>query len=243
MGEMDVKLDEQKICLGFEPKAPLVIGDPFPKMRVETTHGHKNLPDDYAGKWFVLFSHPGDFTPVCTSEFLSFQKHLPEFQSMNTELIGLSVDQVYAHLKWTEWIQQKFGVAITFPIIADPLGEFAKKLNMLPHGKPTTVRAVFIVDEKGVIRTILYYPMDVGRNIPEIVRTVSALRVATAEDVSTPANWPQNEWIGANVFVSPADSVEKIRKRMEQMKKGEIQCYDWWMCYKPVSGRKPKVDP
>ncbi|QZA32849.1 peroxiredoxin [Hydrogenibacillus sp. N12] len=220
-----------------EPPRPLVIGDPFPAMTVATTHGTLTLPDHYRGRWFVLFSHPGDFTPVCTTEFLSFQRHLPEFQKMNTELIGLSVDQVYAHLKWVEWIQQKFGVPITFPIIADPLGEVARRLNMLPKASPRTVRAVFIVDDEGIVRLILSYPENVGRNIPEIVRAVRALRVAKEERVSTPANWPHNEWIGANVFVPPAGSVAEIQKRMEQLKKGEIQCYDWWMCYRPPTGR------
>ncbi|RKQ83805.1 peroxiredoxin [Brockia lithotrophica] len=214
------------------------IGDRFPEMEVLTTQGTLRLPEHFRGRWFVLFSHPGDFTPVCTSEFISFERHINEFRRMNTELIGLSVDEVYAHLKWLEWIQQKFGIPITFPVIADPLGRVASRLGMLPRGGTATVRSVFIVDEAATVRLILNYPAEVGRNIPEIVRAVRALRLATSLHVSTPANWPQNEIIGAQIFLPPPRTGEEIRERYEQMKKGEIQCFDWWMCVAQAQDEK-----
>ncbi|MEM1880263.1 MAG: peroxiredoxin, partial [Desulfurococcaceae archaeon] len=153
-----------------------LIGEPFPKLEVMTTHGIKVLPDDYKGKWFVLFSHPADFTPVCTTEFVAFAKRIEDFKRLNTELIGLSVDSNYSHIKWVEWIKEKLGVEIPFPIIADPRGQVAEKLGLLHAQSPTaTVRAVFIVDPRGVVRAILYYPLELGRNIDEILRMIKAL--------------------------------------------------------------------
>ncbi|MFA5510289.1 MAG: peroxiredoxin, partial [Candidatus Cloacimonadaceae bacterium] len=140
-----------------------LLGDKFPEMKVQTTRGMMTLPNDMAGKWFVLFSHPADFTPVCTTEFVAFQKLYPEFKKLNTELIGMSVDQVFSHIKWEEWIQENIGVEIQFPIIADT-GAVATKLGIVHPGKGTnTVRAVFIVDDKGTIRIIFYYPQELGR--------------------------------------------------------------------------------
>ncbi|MEM1873794.1 MAG: peroxiredoxin, partial [Acidilobaceae archaeon] len=137
------------------------IGEKFPQMVVETTHGVKVLPDDYAGKWFVLFTHPADFTPVCTTEFVSFALHYEEFKKLNTELIGLSVDQTFSHIKWEEWIKNTFNVKLPFPIIADPAGKVSQTLGLLHAQSGTkTVRAVFIVDANGVIRAILYYPLE-----------------------------------------------------------------------------------
>ncbi|HDG61942.1 MAG TPA: peroxiredoxin, partial [Thermotoga sp.] len=138
-----------------EKKFPL-IGDKFPELEVQTTHGKMKLPDDFSGKWFVFFSHPADFTPVCTTEFVAFQKRYDEFKKLNTELIGLSIDQVFSHMKWVEWIKEKLGVEIKFPIIADDTGKVAGMLGLIHPGKGTnTVRAVFIVDPKSIIRAIL----------------------------------------------------------------------------------------
>jgi len=140
-----------------------LIGESFPEMEVSTSHGVKKLPGDYKGKWFVLFSRPADFTPVCTSEFVAFAKRYSDFKELNTELIGLSVDSTYSHIKWIEWIKEKFNVEIPFPIIADPQGIVARRLGMLHAESAThTVRAVFIVDDNGVIRAILYYPLSLG---------------------------------------------------------------------------------
>jgi len=210
-----------------------LIGDRFPQMEVRTTRGVVKLPDDYKGKWFVLFSHPADFTPVCTTEFVAFQKRYEEFQKLQCELIGLSIDQVFAHLKWEEWIKEKLGVEIKFPIIADNTGEISSRLGMR-HKQAAgtqTVRAVFIVDPKGIVRAILYYPMELGRNIDEILRMVKALQIAD-KGYAIPANWPNNEIIGDNVIIPPANTVDMIQKRREQEKSGEIKCLDWWMCYK-----------
>jgi len=227
-------------------KAP-VIGEKFPRMVVQTTQGTITLPDYYVnkGKWFVLFSHPADFTPVCTTEFVSFQKHYKDFKALNTELIGLSEDQVWSHIKWIEWIKKHAGVQIQFPIIADVGGKVARTLNMLPKGSPDTVRAVFIVDNKGIIRAILYYPLDNGRNIPEILRLVKAIQTTDKYGVATPANWDADKikWTGPEIFhgkdyeiVPPATSVYQKQQRIEQQKRGEIKCLDWWFCYKNADG-------
>ena len=205
-----------------------ILGEKFPTLKVHTTHGPKTLPDDYSGKWFVLFSHPADFTPVCTTEFVSFAKHKPQFDELNTELIGLSIDQVFSHIKWTEWIKDHLNVEIPFPIIADDMGQVAKQLGMIHPTKGTnTVRAVFIVDDKGVLRLIMYYPQEVGRNIDEIVRAVKALQYSDNHGVAIPANWPDNELIQDHVIVPPA-SDEKTAETRSQ----EYDCFDWWFCHK-----------
>lgn len=210
-----------------------LIGDKFPEMKVNTTYGEKKLPDEFEGKWFILFSHPGDFTPVCTTEFYAFQKRYDKFREMNTELIGLSIDQVHSHLKWTEWIEDNFGEEIEFPIIADGQGKVANKLGLIHHtGGTATVRAVFIVDPKSVIRAILYYPAELGRNMDEFIRMIKGFQKADEEGVAIPANWPENELVGDDVIMPPAGSEQMIKKRKEQEEKGEIECYDWWLCHR-----------
>jgi peroxiredoxin (alkyl hydroperoxide reductase subunit C) len=212
-----------------------LIGDSFPQVSVNTTHGKISLPDDYQGKWFVLFSHPGDFTPVCTTEFVAFQKRYDKFRGINTELIGLSIDQVHSHIKWTEWIKDNIDIKIEFPIIADAMGSLAKQLGMIsPFKGSNTVRAVFVVDPEGKFRTILYYPQEVGRNMDEILRTVKALQVSDENKVAVPANWPENEIVGDHVIVPPASDEKTAEERMEQDKKGEIKCLDWWLCHKKI---------
>ncbi len=215
-------------------KMPL-LGDKFPEMEVKTTHGVIKLPDHFKGKWFVLFSHPADFTPVCTTEFVAFQKRYEKFRELNTELIGLSIDQTFSHIKWTEWIEEKLGVKIEFPIIADDVGSVAAKLGLIHPNKGTnTVRAVFVVDPDGVIRLILYYPQEVGRNMDEILRAVKALQTSDKYGVAIPANWPENELIGDKVIIPPASDVKTAKERLEKAKAGEFECYDWWLCYKKV---------
>lgn len=211
------------------------LGEKFPELEVKTTHGVKKLPDDYKGRWFVLFSHPADFTPVCTTEFIAFQKRKKEFDELNCELIGLSIDQVFSHIKWVEWIKEKAGVEIEFPIIADDMGQIAKRLGMIHPNKGTnTVRAVFIVDDKGVVRLILYYPQEVGRNIDEIIRVVKALQTTGKYQVATPANWPNNDVVNDNVIIPPATSEKEAKERLEKANKGEIECFDWWFCHKKI---------
>jgi 1-Cys peroxiredoxin (EC 1.11.1.15) len=209
-----------------------LLGDDFPQMKVLTTHGEMVLPDAFKGKWFVLFSHPADFTPVCTTEFVAFQKRYDDFRALNCELIGLSVDQVFSHIKWEEWIKEKLGVEIQFPIIADT-GSVSNALGLIHPGKGTnTVRAVFVVDDKGKIRVILYYPQELGRNIDEIVRIVKAIQISDAKGVAMPANWPNNEIIGDKVIIPPANNIKVVKERLEKAQAGEIECLDWWMCYK-----------
>jgi len=217
-----------------ENKIPL-IGEKFPEIEVQTTKGKIKLPNDYNGKWFILFSHPADFTPVCTTEFVAFQKRYDEFKSMNCELIGLSIDQVFAHLKWEEWIKEKVGVEIKFPIIADNAGIVASMLGMRHQQAEgtQTVRAVFIIDPKGIVRAILYYPMELGRNMDEILRMVKGLQIAD-KGYAIPANWPNNEIIGDHIIIPPASTVDMINKRKEQVERGEIECLDWWLCHKKM---------
>ena len=209
-----------------------LLGEKFPEMTVQTTTGTMSLPEAFAGKWFVLFSHPGDFTPVCTTEFVAFAKRQEQFKQNNTELIGLSVDQVQVHMKWTEWINDTLKTNITFPIIADGTGRIATQLGMIHPAKGTsTVRAVFIVDPIGTIRTMLYYPQEVGRNMDEILRTVKALQVADKNNVAMPANWPNNELVGDNAIL-PAPKNETTKAT--RVSGNKMTCFDWWLCYKEV---------
>ena len=217
-----------------EKKGMPLLGDKFPEMKVQTTRGQMDLPKDLEGKWFVLFSHPADFTPVCTTEFVAFQKRYNKFKALNCELVGMSVDQVFAHIKWEEWIKENLDVEIKFPIIADT-GAVAEKLGLIHPGKGTnTVRAVFIVDAKGVIRIILYYPQELGRNMDEILRAVEAMQISDKNKVAMPANWPKNKLVGDHVIVPPATDVKTAKKRLKQAEKGEIECFDWWLCHKKL---------
>jgi peroxiredoxin (alkyl hydroperoxide reductase subunit C) len=206
-----------------------LIGDKFPQIEVQTTRGKMTLPDAFSGKWFVLFSHPADFTPVCTTEFVAFAKRYDQFKQLDCELIGLSIDQVISHMKWTEWIQQNLDVEIPFPIIADT-GKVASMLGMIhPSKASNTVRAVFIVDPKNIVRLIIYYPQEVGRNMDEILRAVKALQTADKYSVAMPAGWPENELIGKKVLI-PAPADEKTAKERVKM----YDNYDFWFCYKEL---------
>lgn len=206
-----------------------LIGDKFPDIEVQTTHGPRNLPSDYKGKWFILFSHPGDFTPVCTTEFVSFQKRFREFRNLNCDLIGLSVDQVFSHIKWIDWIKDNLNIEIEFPIIADT-GRIADLLGLIHPGKGSnTVRGVFFVDPKGFMRAMLYYPQELGRNMDEILRMLKGFQVNEKHGVAIPANWPNNELIKDRVIIPPANNVEDAKKR-----KAEYDCYDWWFCHKAL---------
>ena len=189
-----------------------LLGDAFPELEVKTTHGPMSIPGDFKGNWFVLFSHPADFTPVCTTEFVGFQKRWDEFEKLDCKLIGMSVDQVFSHMKWTEWIKNKLDIEIKFPVIAAN-DEIALKLGMLHPGKGTnTVRAVFIVDPKGIVRLIMYYPQEVGRNMDEIVRAVKALQISDKQGAMA-ANWPNNELIGDRIIVPPPMSEKDAKQR------------------------------
>jgi len=204
-----------------------LLGDQFPQMEVQTTQGPVSLPGAYAGKWFLLFSHPADFTPVCTTEFVAFQKRYEKFKELNTELIGLSVDQVFSHIKWIDWIKDNLNVEIKFPIITGTEA-IAARLGLIHPGKGTnTVRAVFIVDPKGIVRAIMYYPQELGRNMDEFLRMIKGFQIADRDGVAIPANWPNNELIGDEVIIPPASTVEAAKKIVTQ-----YDCYDWWFCHK-----------
>ena len=206
-----------------------LLGDDFPQMNVQTTHGPMDLPSDMKGSWFVLFSHPADFTPVCTTEFVGFQKKMKEFDEMGVKLIGMSVDQVFSHIKWVDWIKEKLNVEITFPVVAAN-DSIANKLGMLHPGKGTnTVRAVFIVDPEGKVRLTLYYPQEIGRNMDEVVRAVKALQVSDGNGVAVPANWPNNELIQDRVIIPPASNQADAAKRLD-----EYEGFDWWFCHKSL---------
>ncbi len=207
-----------------------LIGDKFPEMTVQTTHGRIELPKAYEGKWFVLFSHPADYTPVCTTEFVAFQKRWDKFQELGCELVGMSIDQVFSHIKWVQWIKEKLDVEIKFPVIADDTGLVANRLGIIHPGKGTnTVRAVFVVDPKGVIRAMLYYPQELGRNMDEIVRMVKALQVGGRNKVAMPAGWPDNELVKDHGIIPPATDEKTAAERLKQH-----DCFDWWFCHKEV---------
>jgi len=206
-----------------------LLGDSFPQMKVQTTHGPVSLPGDFSGKWFILFSHPADFTPVCTTEFVAFQKRYDKFKELNTELIGLSVDQVFSHIKWVDWIKDNLGVEIKFPIITGTEA-IANKLGLIHPGKGTnTVRAVFIVDPKGIVRAIMYYPQELGRNMDEFLRMIKGFQIADRDGVAIPANWPENELIKDQVIVPPASTVDQAHEIVKHH-----DCYDWWFCHKKM---------
>jgi peroxiredoxin (alkyl hydroperoxide reductase subunit C) len=211
-----------------------LIGDPAPAFKATTTQGEINFPEDYKGKWVILFSHPADFTPVCTTEFMTFASMIDEFKAMNTELVGLSVDSLYSHIAWLRKIQElewkdKKNLEVTFPLIEDIRMEVAKKYGMIQPGQSNTqaVRAVFVIDPKGVIRLILYYPLSTGRNFDEIKRVVQALQKADAENVATPADWRP----GDDCIVPTAGSCGTAKERMENPS-DDTYCLDWFMCFK-----------
>ncbi len=207
-----------------------LLGEAFPEMEVTTTHGKMSFPKDLKGKWTVLFSHPADFTPVCTTEFVAFNKRYNKFKKLDTQLIGLSIDQVFSHLKWVEWIKDNLNETIKFPVIADDMGLVAERLGMIQSAKGTnTVRAVFIIDPKGIVRTILYYPQEVGRNVDEILRTVNALRVSDKNGVACPENYPNNELVGKDVIIPPASDEKTAKTRLNKK-----NCFDWWFCHKSL---------
>lgn len=206
-----------------------LLGDKLPELHVQTTHGPKNIPGDYKGKWVVLFSHPADFTPVCTTEFVAFANRAEEFKKLNTELVGLSVDQVFSHIKWVEWIEEKLDVKIPFPVIADDMGKVSEKLGFIHPGKgANTVRAVIVIDPEGTMRLMIYYPQEVGRQIDEVLRALKALQTSDANSCAMPENWPNNELIGDKVIVPPPKDVDTAKERKND------EGYDWWFTYRDL---------
>jgi len=213
------------------------IGDKAPEFTAVTTQGTIHFPQDYKGNWVILFSHPADFTPVCTSEFMTFASMEEKFEEANTKLVGLSVDGLYSHIAWLRTIKEKIeykgmkDVEVTFPLIEDITMDVSKKYGMIMPGESNTkaVRAVFIIDPNGVVRTIIYYPLSLGRNFDELYRAVIALQTADAFEIATPADWQP----GDDVIVPPAGSCGVAKNRMEG--KEEMKCYDWFFCTKKLS--------
>ncbi|MBN2546114.1 MAG: peroxiredoxin [Spirochaetes bacterium] len=212
-----------------------LIGDVAPAFKVKTTQGEINFPDDYKGKWVILFSHPADFTPVCTTEFMTFASMQADFKKLNTELVGLSIDSIYAHIAWLRTIKEKIeykgmkNIEVNFPVIEDIKMDIAKLFGMLQPNASTTqaVRAVFIIDPKAVIRTILFYPSSTGRNMEEIKRIIIALQKAEKEGIATPANWQP----GDDVIIPPPGSCGTAKERVESKEDGKY-CLDWFLCFK-----------
>jgi peroxiredoxin (alkyl hydroperoxide reductase subunit C) len=212
-----------------------LIGDDAPAFKANSTQGEINFPEDYKGKWVILFSHPADFTPVCTTEFMTFATMQDEFKELNVELIGLSVDGLYSHIAWLRTINEKIewkgmkNVEVTFPLIDDLKMEVANKYGMIQPNASTTqaVRAVFVIDDKGKIRCILYYPSSTGRNFDEIKRIILALQKADAEGIATPADWRP----GDDVIIPPPGSCGTAQERVEQQD-DDYYCLDWFLCFK-----------
>lgn len=212
-----------------------IIGLPAPEFKANTTHGEINFPSDYKGKWVILFSHPADFTPVCTTEFMTFASLHEEFKKLNTELVGLSIDSVHAHLGWVRAIRGYSwnGIEnpeIQFPVIDDIKMEVANKYGMIQGESDTSaVRAVFFVDPKGIMRTILYYPAALGRNFSEIKRIIIGLQKSDAEGVALPANWEP----GKDVIVPPPSTDAKIDERLAEVNGNDnFEMLDWYLTFK-----------
>lgn len=222
---------ETNCCEEKEVNAMPRIGDLAPEFTAVTTQGEINYPSDYKGSWSILFSHPADFTPVCTSEFITFASLEEKFTKANCKLIGLSVDGLYSHIAWLRTIQEKIefngmkNVAVNFPLIEDISMNVAKKYGMIQpnEAKTQAVRAVFFVDPKGVIRTIIYYPLSLGRNFDELYRVLIALQTSDEFNVATPADWRP----GDDVIISPAGSCGVAQERMETK---DLECKDWFFC-------------
>ncbi|HNX08117.1 MAG TPA: peroxiredoxin [Bacteroidales bacterium] len=212
------------------------IGEKAPEFKAVTTQGNINFPSDYSGSWVILFSHPADFTPVCTSEFMTFASLEEKFAKANCKLVGLSVDGLYSHIAWLRTIKEKIAykgmkdVEVKFPLIEDITMQVATKYGMMMPGESSTkaVRAVFFIDPKGIIRAIIYYPLSLGRNFDELYRALIAMQTADAFSIATPADWMP----GDDVIVPTAGSCGVAKERMEN--KEEMTCYDWFFCTKKL---------
>ncbi|MBN1621807.1 MAG: peroxiredoxin [Endomicrobiales bacterium] len=216
-----------------------LIGDQAPSFEADTTQGHIKFPEDYKGKWVILFSHPADFTPVCTTEFMTFASMEKEFEALNCKLIGLSIDSHYSHIAWLRTIKEKIeykgmkNVEVNFPVIADLKMEVARLYGMVqPNASDeSAVRAVFIIDPNQKVRALMYYPSSSGRNFQEIKRLLISLQTGDKHKVATPANWQPGE----DVIVPPPGSCGTAKDRVEGAKEQGIKCLDWFICFKPLN--------
>ena len=221
---MIIKMNEEMFEFEETVRVPL-IGEDAPAFESPSTMWPISFPNDYKGKWVVLFSHPADFTPVCTTEFMWFQDKYEEFTKRNTELLGYSIDGIHSHIAWVRNIKENFGVDIEFPIVWNP--QIAYKYGMLQPSADNskTVRAVFIINPEGKIASLMYYPLDNGRNIDEIIRLVDSLQTSYNHGRATPANWPHNKVFGDKVIVPPAGSLEQAEENEKN-----YDCKDWYIC-------------
>ena len=203
------------------------LGMPAPPFQAETTHGTIRLAD-FAGSWLILFSHPADFTPVCTTELVAFAQIAPELRKRNVELLGLSIDSTYSHIAWVRAIEQHFKTTIPFPVIADLNKEIATLYGMIMPGesKTETSRCVLVIDPNGILRAMIYYPLTTGRNTDEILRLIDALQTADKHGVATPANWRS----GDKVILPPPKTIEGAAERL----KAGYECTDWFFCKKEL---------
>jgi len=212
-----------------------LISEKAPSFKAETTQGPISFPDDYKGKWVIFFSHPADFTPVCTTEFMTFASMQDEFKALNAELLGLSIDSTYSHIAWLRTIKEKIeyngmkDVEVNFPVISDLTMEVANKFGMIQPGESNTqaVRAVFVIDPKAVVRAVLYYPLSNGRNMQEIKRLLIAMQHSDEHGIATPANWQ----IGDDVIIPPPGSCGAAKERVESAG-DDVECLDWFLCLK-----------
>lgn len=223
MGSESVGLSNQQTLLR--------IGELAPPFEAQTTHGPLKL-SDLAGRWVLLFSHPADFTPVCTTEFVAFARRYEEFAGRNVQLVGLSVDSIYAHLAWIRNIEERLGVRIPFPVIADLSMEVARRYGMIhpQEGSTAPVRAVFVIDDRQVLRAMIYYPMSTGRNVDEILRVIDSLQTVDREKVATPAGWKP----GDPVVVPPPQTQEAASQRVAAAGAEGYDCKDWYLCLKKL---------
>lgn len=200
---------------------------PAPEFEARTTHGPRKLVD-YRGRWLILFSHPSDFTPVCTTEFIAFARAFDKFQARDCDLLGLSVDSVFSHLAWVRNIEEKFGVTIPFPIIDDLSMAVAHAYGMIQPGASDTsaVRAVFVIDPEGILKAMVYYPMSNGRSVAELLRLLEAVQTSQKHQVATPEGWLS----GDPVIVPPPKTVEDARSRLRE----GYECVDWYFCKKTL---------
>ncbi|MBI5363225.1 MAG: peroxiredoxin [Planctomycetes bacterium] len=200
------------------------IGEPAPDFKAPTTHGEITFSDWHKGSWVVLFSHPADFTPVCSTELTEFARKSDEFARMNTKLIGLSIDSIHSHLAWRENLKSILDVDLPYPLIADLSMDVASKYGMIHPGASSTatVRAVFVIDTKRTVRALVYYPMNVGRNVDEVLRLVEALQTADTNACATPVNWRKGE----KVIVPPPKTVNEVKERETHK---EYERYDFYL--------------
>lgn len=215
-----------------------LIGEVAPSFEADTTQGRIKFPENYKGKWVILFSHPADFTPVCTTEFMTFASMQGEFRELNCELVGLSIDSTFSHIAWLRTIKEKVqfrnmkNVEVMFPVISDLTMEVSRAYGMLQPSASTTqaVRAVFLIDPESKVRALLYYPLSNGRNFQEIKRLLMAMQMSDKNKVATPADWQPGE----EVIVPPPGSCGAAKERVESTDPS-VRCIDWFLCFKKIA--------